>query len=295
MFDFLRRLFGLKKSKEKKVLVPHEDYKSKEFSDSEKSKFHNPEFSQLVPPDPKTAKESEILRFIKNASIAEVESWFYGHKQKGHNFFDSIYYAALDKIASKEDEFYLEQLKGMTAEEVKALYREERREGVYFSDTVYQIIMDIINSEKYQKKWEIDLNTISSQRVLTWYLKIADSEAFDYIPDELERIAKTKIETLFKDEKLSIPYQVKLLHYSQHYASMEVTQTEEYLNLIQSAVKENKLDKLNSMYLRKIGEKAEALGDLPRAVTFYEIALSVNSKVGVKKKLKKLKDVLDKD
>jgi tetratricopeptide (TPR) repeat protein len=258
MKNLFRRLFG--SEKEKQI---HPENKEIGFSEKE------------IYPNPKTIKESEIQKFIKNSSVNEVEKWFNHYKAKGHYFFDSIYYAVQNKIASTDDDYFIEQIKGMDSEGVKEFLREEKKEGTFFSDKVYDFAMRKMNEEKNDKYIELIENS-TPEKVLTWHLKQDEKGGFDYLDKAVEQKAHDKIFSIIESGKVSKRYRKKFFEYI-FYSSPpkieEIMKSEIYLQVLGEQLKEAD-ENQKGLYCRRIGEAYELKQNYKSAIEFYSKALS---------------------
>ncbi|MBK9015722.1 MAG: hypothetical protein IPM82_17575 [Saprospiraceae bacterium] len=193
--NFLKRLFSSKKETQPNAV-------NQEIRLQEDSYY----------PNPRIVKESEIEKFIRDSTSQEVEKWFNHYKAKGHYFFDSIYYSVQNKIAERDDEYYLSMLKEMDAEEVKEFMKVEKEEGTYFSEKVYDFAMRRMNQDK-NLEYIDQIEKMTPEATLMWFLKQVDKNGFDYLDLDIEQKAHEKIFSIFIRGSISKQYRKKLFEY----------------------------------------------------------------------------------
>ncbi|MCF8245509.1 MAG: hypothetical protein K9J37_13540 [Saprospiraceae bacterium] len=226
-------------------------------------------------PNPITVKESEIQKFIRESTPKEVEKWFEVYKSKGHYFFDSIYYAVQDKIASSEDDYYLSLLKDIDADEAKEFLKEEKEAGTYFSDKVYDTVLRKMNQDK-NREYLDSIEEMTPEKTLTWFLKMNDKNGFDFLDPEIEIKAHDKILTIFQKGKIAKTYQKKLFDYCFYSITPhidEIMKSDLYSELITSALEEEKTLRNKGLLFRRLGEASELKGDLLAAIENFKAAL----------------------
>lgn len=229
-------------------------------------------------PNPGIIKEFEIQKFIKNRSASDVQNWFNYYKSKGHYFYESIYYSVQNKIASADDDYYIDQIKGMDSNEVKELLKEEKKEGVYFSNKVYNLIMRRINEENNQKFLEI-IEVSSPKKVLTWYLKENERDAFKFLDNDIELKAHEKIFNIMQSESLTKKDRNAFFEYVFYLTPPrieEIMKNEIYSEIILEQIG-NADEGIKGLYYRKLGESEELKGNFRSAIEFYFQALKNSS------------------